>query len=476
VENESGGQHDFEETLGRFRDCGQDGVFRFWDRLDEPQRQKLLDQASAVDLAALERAHAAARGRAGARPPKLEAVPVVRLPAHGGDALAADRAFERGSQALAEGRVAALVVAGGQATRLGFNGPKGGYRIGPVSERTLCEQHAQKIRGLRRRYGRPLPWYIMTSPATDAATRALFADNDSFGLPTEDVFFFQQGMIQSLDFDGRMMLERPDRIFENPNGHGGSLTALLSSGALDDMERRGVDTVFYHQVDNPLIRIADPTYLGFHLEAEAEMSCKVVRKCDPMEKVGVVARTDGKIGIVEYTEIDDEHRFATDENGELVFWAGSVAIHIFSTAFIRRVAESADELLPYHASAKLIPAIGADGRPVQPSQPNGRKLERFVFDALGAAQSVCLVEGERSLEYSPIKNTEGIDSPTSARRDLIAVYRSWLDAAGIEVPKGGGAIEIDHSRVDGPDEARQLGIQRCSEAGDVIRLQAGEDA
>jgi UDP-N-acetylglucosamine/UDP-N-acetylgalactosamine diphosphorylase len=283
-------------------------------------------------------------------------------------------------------------------------------------------------------------------------------------------------MVQSLDFDGRMMLERPDRIFENPNGHGGSLTALLSSGALDDMERRGVDTVLYYQVDNPLIQIADPAYLGFHFEAEAEMSCKVIRKRDPMEKVGVVARADGKIGVVEYTEIDDEHRFATDEEGELVFWAGNAAIHIFSTAFIRRVAESADELLPYHASSKLIPAIDDDGQLVQPTEPTGRKLERFVFDALGAAQSVCVVEGDRNLEYSPIKNAEGIDSATSARRDLIAVYRSWLDAAGIEIPKGGAAIEIDHSRVDGPEEARQLGIQRCAEAGDVIRLQAREDA
>jgi len=137
VRNKSSGQRNFEETLGRFRDYGQDRVFRFWDRLDERQRQNLLDQATAVDLAALERAHEMAGGRASSRPPKLEAVPVVRLPAHGGDSVAADRASERGSQALAEGRVAALVVAGGQATRLGFDGPKGAYPVGPVSERTL---------------------------------------------------------------------------------------------------------------------------------------------------------------------------------------------------------------------------------------------------------------------------------------------------------------------------------------------------
>jgi UDP-N-acetylglucosamine/UDP-N-acetylgalactosamine diphosphorylase len=476
VGNDSSGQQNYEVTLGRFRDYGQDRVFRFWDRLNDQQRQNLLDQAITVDLAALERAHAAASSRPDARPPKLEAVPVVRLPDHGGDQAALDQASERGRQALAEGRVAVLVVAGGQATRLGFDGPKGAFPVGPVSQRTLCEQHAQKIRGLRRRCGHPIPWYIMTSTATDASMRALFAANDSFGLPSEDVVFFQQGMVQSMDFEGRMMLERPDHIFENPSGHGGSLTALLSSGALDDMERRGVDTVFYYQIDNPLIRIADPAYLGFHFEADAEMSCKVISKCDPMEKVGIVARADGKIGVVEYTEIDDEHRFATDEDGALVFWAGNSAIHIFSTAFIRRVAESADELLPFHASEKRIPAIDDGGQPVQPSEPNGRKLERFVFDALGAARSVCLVEGDRKLDFSPIKNAEGADSPASARRDLIALYRSWLDAAGIELPEGDGAIEIDHSRVDGPDEARQLGIQRCADAGDVIRLQAREEA
>ena len=205
--SDSSGQQNYEETLGRFRDRGQERVFRFWDDLSGQQRQQLLDQASAVDLAALERAHDVNSGCTGARPPKLETVPVVRLPAHGGDARAADRAFERGSQALADGRVAVLVVAGGQATRLGFDQPKGAYPVGPVSERSLFEQQAQKIRGLRRRYGRPLPWYIMTSDATDAATRALFADNDSFGLPAEDVIFFQQGMVQSLDFEGVQAFE-----------------------------------------------------------------------------------------------------------------------------------------------------------------------------------------------------------------------------------------------------------------------------
>jgi UDP-N-acetylglucosamine/UDP-N-acetylgalactosamine diphosphorylase len=313
----------------------------------------------------------------------------------------------------------------------------------------------------------------MTSAATDTATRDLFADAESFGLPADDVIFFQQQMVQSLDFEGRLILGRPDWVFENPNGHGGSLTALLSTRALDDMEQRGIDTVFYYQVDNPLIRIADPEYLGFHLESEAEMSCKVIGKQDPMEKVGVVARIGGRVGIVEYTEIDEEHRLARDQDGELVYWAGNAAIHVLSTAFIRRVASNADELLPYHASEKKIPTVDENGSPVQPSQPNGRKLERFVFDALGATEKVCLVEGDRPIDYSPIKNAEGKDSPMTARADLISLYQSWLETAKIDFPRGGAAIELDHSRIDSPEDACQLGIQRCEEAGDLIRVEAG---
>ena len=458
----------------RFRALGQDHVFQFWDQLDSEGRQDLLGQAARVDLEGLRRAHRAELDRVGQPPKKLETVPVERLPGHGGDARAARNAQACGEAALNEGRVAVMVVAGGQATRLGFAHPKGAFPVGPVTERSLFEIQAQKIRRLGRRYGRPIRWYVMTSSATDASTRECFERAGYFGLPADDVFFFQQEMVQSLDFEGRLILERPDRIFENPNGHGGSLTALLSSGGLDDMDRHGVQTVFYYQVDNPLVRMADPTYLGFHRMSDAEMSCKVIRKLDPMEKVGVVARANGQVGVVEYTEIDDEHRFAMDSSGELLYWAGNTAIHVFETAFIRRVAQQADTLLPYHASAKKIPTVDDEGQPVAPAEPNGRKLERFVFDALGAAHQVCLVEGDRALDYSPIKNAEGGDSPATARRDLVEVYRRWLEAADIELPEPGVPIEIDHSQVDGPEDARQLGIRRWSEAGDAIRV-AGTD-
>jgi UDP-N-acetylglucosamine/UDP-N-acetylgalactosamine diphosphorylase len=459
----------------RYAAHGQGHVFRYWDELDERARRGFAAQLAEIDLDALLPAFEATRADAQAGHPALEPIAAELLPERGGDAERIAAARRRGEALLAAGRVAVMVVAGGQATRLGFPGPKGGFPLGPVTQRSLFGQQAQKLRRLRAQSGRPVPWYVMTSEATDAATRLLFARADHFGLPAADVFFLRQGMVPSFDFDGKLILERPDRLFQNPNGHGGSLTALLDSGALDDMARRGIDTIFYYQVDNPLAPIGDPVLLGFHTEADAEMSCKVIRKCEPGEKLGVLAQVDGRIRVVEYTEIDDEHRDARDAAGELLHWAGNIALHAFCVDFVRRVAAEADRLLPYHSSAKAIPTIDADGNALKPDEPNGYKLERFVFDALAATERVCVVEARREEEYSPIKNADGTDSPLTARRDLSARYRSWLEQAGIDAPRPGLAIEIDESRVGGPEDLRALGVRHFSEASDVVRTAAGDE-
>jgi UDP-N-acetylglucosamine/UDP-N-acetylgalactosamine diphosphorylase len=469
--------HGYSASLGelreRFASFGQEHVFRFWDVLGSAGRARLAAQAAALDLGALAAADRATRELAAPGARCLEPAPIQRLPEHGGDAKLAAAARECGEEMLAAGRVAALVVAGGQGTRLGFEGPKGAFPLGPLTDRTLFEQQAQKIQGLRHRYGRPMPWYIMTSAATDTQTRALFHSHAFFGLPEGDVYFFQQGMIPAFDFEGRLILDQPDHIFESPNGHGGSLTGLVASGALDDMERRGVSSIYYYQVDNPLGRIGDPVYLGFHAAAGADMSCKVIAKLDPLEKMGVVARIDGRIGVVEYTELDDEHRYARGSDGELVYWAGNIAIHVIEAAFARRAAANADRILPYHASAKKIPTIDDNGHPVAPSEPNGRKLERFVFDALTGARWVTVLETRRDEEYSPIKNASGADSPQTARRDLMAVYRRWLSDAGVEGLDVTAPIEVNHAVFDGPDDLRARRIRRVAEAGDAIRIAPG---
>jgi len=459
-------QQSIERTQERFEKAGQGHVFRFWDRLDASARRALVEQAARIDLDELGRLHASTQALAAPGARTLAPAVVERLPEHGGDARRRADARTRGEAMLRAGRVAVMVVAGGQGTRLGFDGPKGVFPLGPVTGRTLFQLQAQKIRGARRRSGAAIPWLVMTSDATDAATRAYFSAESYFGLPQGDVFFVRQGAAPALDFDGRLLLEATGRIAESPNGHGGAFQALADSGALDELERRGVTTISYYQVDNPLIQLADPVFLGLHDDAGAEMSAKVVRKIDPMEKVGVLALVDGKVGVVEYTEIDDAHRFAKDDGGDLVYWAGSVAIHALEVGFARRIAADAERHLPYHASAKKIPFVDAAGNAVKPNEPNGHKLERFLFDALPAAQRVALVEVAREDEYAPLKNAQGGDSPATARAAIDAVVRRWLAAGGVEVPEDQW-VEVDHAKVDCAEDVRAH-VRRAEDAGLVL--------
>ena len=477
-----------EDLREHFARYGQAHVLSSWAELAPSARASLYEQAERLgpQLPLLIEAHAAARAALEAPSPhgasaaaaraRIEPAAVIELQEGRAGSERVAEARATGERMLAEGRLAVFLVAGGQGTRLGFPHPKGCFPVGPVTDRTLFELQAQKLRGLSRRSGRSLPWYIMTSQATDCETREAFAESDFFGLDPTDVFIFCQDMVPAFDFDGRLMLEEAGRIFENPDGHGGSLTALASSGALDDMQRRGIDRIYFYQVDNPLVTIGDPIYLGFHEQARSEMSCKVVRKIDPEEKVGVLAQIDGRLSVVEYSELGDEQRHARDEHGQLRFWAGNVAMHLLNVDFVRRVAADAFALLPYHLSAKKIPTLDGSGETRVPDDPNGHKLERFVFDALGAAERTCVVETRASEEFFPIKNASGVDSPETSRRALVAQYRHWLQAAGIDVPDEVDRIEIDHSVIDGRDDAAAVGFANLRDAAHAVRIARGRDS
>ena len=165
-------------------------------------------------------------------------------------------------------------------------------------------------------------------------------------------------------------------------------------------------------------------------------------------------------------------RDARGPDGELAWWAASVGMHVLDVGFVRRVAAEADRLLPYHASPKAIPCVDDAGNRVEPASPNGYKLERFVFDALPAARRVAALEVERGAEYAPIKNAAGSESPQSARQALVACYRRWLAAADVPLPPEPVFIEIDQSRIDGPEDVRSCGIRDLREAGDLICIAA----
>jgi len=396
----------------------------------------------------------------------LTPAPVVEL----SESAERARAREAGEAMLAAGQVAALVVAGGHGSRLGHDGPKGTFPLGPVSSRSLFELQAQKLTRLVRRFGGPLPWIVSTSAATDAATRAFFARYGNFGL---EVSFVRQREAPCVDFSGRPLLAAPGRMVTAPDGHGGVLRALDDAGLLERLAARGIRALAYHQVDNPLARMADPELLGFLATRGAEVATKVVRKARPDERLGTVGLREGRIEVVEYTELAREEAEARRPDGELRLWAGAIGLHAFALEWLRRLAPRADELLPFHASPKRIPCLDASGRTVAPREPNGYKLERFVFDLFPEARALVMVEALREDEYAPVKNAGGGESPASARRALDACARRWLSAANWKLPPDSVALELDHSVIDGPEDAASLPLRDATAAGPGVRLGPG---
>lgn len=452
---------------------GQTDLADTLDRVDETTRRRLLDQVANLDLDRVGRLIRDLVATEGADESfdALEPPDVVPLGADD------EAAITEGTALLRANRVAAVLVAGGQGTRLGFDGPKGAFPVGSVTGRTLFDHHAGRIAAMRTRYGCDLPWYVMTSPQNDAATRALFTENDWYGLPADSVRLFVQGELPAVDRQtGRILREAPDRIALSPDGHGGIFPALVREGILDDMRDRGVTTFVTFNVDNPMLRVADPRLLGHHALAGAQMSNIVVRKHEPEERVGVVARRDGRAVLVEYSDLPQEVAELRAPNGGLLFWAGSIAAHAIERAFAERV--GADGGLPYHRAIKAVRHVDDSDAPVVPDTPNAVKFEAFMFDALPLAERTVNVEADRDEEFSPIKNAEGSDSPETTRRALNRLYAGWLKAAGVDVPtdaSGDPAVDIEidpRFAIDAQDLKRRLPRDYAPVPGEPILLQA----
>lgn len=346
-------------------------------------------------------------------------------------------AVAAGEALIEAGRVAALVVAGGQGTRLGRDGPKGALPATPITGTSLFGLFAAQLRAVRQRHGVAVPWYVMTSPENDARTRQFFKEHQFFGLDPADVVMFAQGELPTFDLAGRLLLAAADTPATHPDGHGGSLMALRRSGALDDLVRRGIEHLSYFQIDNPATRVLDPGFIGLHAQgagSSGEMSSKVVVKTDPAERVGVFAQHGARLEVIEYSDLPAHLAALRTPDGRLAFRAGNVAVHLFGVEFLTRVAEAQ---LPLHRARKVATCFDVStGQVVEPTQPNALKLERFIFDALAGVQRPLLLEVDRVEAFAPIKNAQGVDSPASSRALQLERAARWLEAAGVEVPRG----------------------------------------
>ncbi len=427
-------EKNYENIKKLLKNHHQGHLLAFWDQLDKDQRLNLLAQIRQLDLEKID--FWVTNFVKNCTPAAINAdfTPAFSyspIPAGPDQQRRYTKAVKLGKELISAGKVAAFVVAGGQGTRLGFDGPKGNFPISPIKKKTLFQIFADSIAAASQKYQAICPWYVMTSPLNYGRTIEIFRENNYYGLDKQNVFIFQQGTLPNFSATGKILLADKANIACSPDGHGGSLKALYQSGALDDMKKRGVEFLSYWQVDNPLINIFDPLFIGLHVLEEAEMSSKALIKAGPKEKVGNFCLVDGRVNVIEYSDMPDELAEKRNPDGSLVFELGSIAIHIINRAFVESL--NADDFsLPLHRAVKKIPHLDKSGNAVE---SKGVKLESFVFDALPLASKSIILQTIRSEEFAPTKNAAGVDSVETTRKMMTARAAGWLESAGVTVPR-----------------------------------------
>ncbi len=322
---------------------------------------------------------------------------------------------EKGLEAIRACKVGAILLAGGQGTRLGFDKAKGMYNIGVNKELYIFEQLIRNLQKVTDEAGAFVPLYVMTSDKNDAQTREFFEEHDFFGYNKDFVKFFVQEMVPAVDFDGNVLVEAEDSLAMSPNGNGGWFTSLIKAGLDADLKEKGVEWLNVFAVDNVLQQIADPVFVGATIESGCVSGAKVVRKCDPYERVGALCLEDGKPSIIEYYELTPEMAEATNEAGSLLYGFGVILNYLFSVDKLFAIAE---KQMPLHIVEKKVPYIDENGNAVKPESPNAYKFETLILDMVYLMDDCLSFEVDREKEFAPVKNAIGVDSVESARELL----------------------------------------------------------
>lgn len=424
----------------------QEHLLQFWDRLSQSEKNELINDISEINISEVTSYFKRALKTLNEDQEKLDDR-MKPIPTHLYGAVSRTSpelllSYEReGLTQISEGRVGVLLMAGGQGTRLGSTLPKGMYDIGLPSHKSLFQIQAERIRKLEelafnvtKKEGN-ITWFIMTSEKTMEPTKEYFYNNKYFGLNKNNVIFFEQGLLPCFTFDGKIILEKPHKISRAPDGNGGIYRAIRDTKVLDEIERRGILYLHCHSVDNILVRVADPVFIGYCVKRNADCAAKVIEKAFPTEALGVICTVDGKFQVVEYSEITLKTAELQNNDGRLTFRAGSICNHFFSTDFLRKVVNKFENQLKLHVAKKKIPYVNENGVYCSPEKPNGIKMEKFVFDVFPFADNLVVWEVNREDEFSALKNSDSCekDNATTSRRDLMAQHVRFIRQAGGEI-------------------------------------------
>lgn len=397
----------YNEALKILSEYGQEHILRYYDELSEDEKTGLLRQIEVTDFSVINdlKTRNEESGKRGVLEP-LGAVTIEDIQKN------KEEYLKVGIEAIKAGKAAAVMLAGGQGTRLGFNSPKGMFNIGENKELYIFQCQINNLMDVVKLTGEYIPLYIMTSEKNNSETIDFFEKNNYFGYNSSYVKFFIQDMAPSVDFDGKIFMESKSEMAVSPNGNGGWFSSIVRAGLLDEIREKGIEWINVFAVDNVLQRIVDPMFIGAVISSGMQSGSKVVSKVSPDERVGVLCLEDGKPSIVEYYEMTDEMRNRVNENGELSYKYGVILNYLFN---VNKAVEILSNKMPIHIVEKKIPYMNEEGVLVTPEKPNGFKFETLVLDMVHMQDNCLSYEVIRNKEFAPVKNATGTDSVESAR-------------------------------------------------------------
>ena len=402
-----------EEAKAILKKYNQEHLLNGYEKLEEKKQKQLLNQIMNIDFELIKSLYDNTKKENSTNDDKIE--PMEYL-----DKYKLNDKYKYyeniGKQAIKEGKLAAVTMAGGQGTRLGHTGPKGTYDIGLDSHKSLFELLCDYLKEEGKKYGVTIPWFIMTSRENNKETVEFFEKNKFFGYQKDkNIFFFIQGELPMVDTEGKILIGEDGLIKQAADGHGGIYESLVKNGMTEKMKQLGIEWVFIGGVDNCLVKMVDPVLMGVAIDKEVTVACKSIVKANPHEKVGVFCKRNGRPGVIEYSEITDEMAEAVDENGELLYGESHILCNLFNIKAVERMGTTP---LPYHSAYKKAKFIDKDGNLVVPDSPNAYKFEAFLFDAFGEVDDMAILRVKREEEFAPVKNadTAGVDCPSTARK------------------------------------------------------------
>ncbi|HNZ26845.1 MAG TPA: UTP--glucose-1-phosphate uridylyltransferase [Spirochaetota bacterium] len=457
MKNDSNKNLNEDEFINAIKNTGNGDVFYFWNELSPNDKKKLIGDLQSIDFTQIDDFYQ--NSYLNRKKEDVLFEPTDYLSVNERDASLKNI----GVDSLLKGEVAILTVAGGQASRLDYDYPKGCYPISPVKRKSLFQIFAEKIYFYSKFYKSDLTWLIMTSEYNYSETVKFFEENDYFNLSKDKILFFKQGALPTITTDNKLILKDKMEIYKNPDGHGGILTALLKTGLLAELKSKNVKYISYFQVDNPLVDMADPYFIGYHIKNNFEVTTKVIKKLYPGEKLGSIGKKNGVNGVIEYSDMPDELANQKKENGELKYLMGSIGIHIFNTEFLINFTEK----LPVHAALKKVDGYKKDqnGNFVL-SELDAIKFETFVFDSITLARRSGFFETERAEEFYPLKNKTGLDSIETCISGQKEAFRGWLIKSGI-IDEAATVNNIEISPLFAP--TKEIFLEKYSLSSDKLK-------